>query len=497
MPGKYVIGVDIGTQGTKAALFSSEGHCLASAFRPSKLHRPREGVVEEYPEDQVSAVCATIRQCVKQSRVAKEKIVALAIDGQMAGIIGIGRDGRALTPYDSWLDTRCGPYITIMQNRAGGEIIRKTGGPAGFNHGPKILWWKNERSAVYRRVRSFVQPGGYAVLQLCGQDARSAFIDTTYLHFSGFADNRRAIWDERLCRTFAVDLEKLPRIVQPREIMGEVSRAMASRCGLKPGTLVAAGCGDTAASFLASGATREGICVDVAGTASVFAATTRTFLADEKQGILSCGQSVVPGLWHPYAYINGGGMNLEWFRANMGAGKSLAALDKAAAAIALAEELPFFVPHLGGRSDQPQLRGAWIGLNWSHRPAHLYRALLEGVALEYGLYRDAMSSLGNGLKVTEVRVVGGGGSSRTWNTIKSGILNCPVVRMKRDEGAPMGAALLAAHAAGLAENLDGTAQSWALRGETVRAPGSGRELNRRRLDRYHKLLHQLKQWTLL
>jgi len=154
------------------------------------------------------------------------------------------------------------------------------------------------------------------------------------------------------------------------------------------------------------------------------------------------------------------------------------------------------VPHLGGRPDQPRLRGAWAGLTWSHKPAHLYRALLEGVALEYGLYRDAMNSLGHDLKITEVRVVGGGGRSRVWNTIKAGVLNCPVVRMKRDEGAPMGVALLAAHAAGLAGNLDAAAQSWALRGETVRAPNSERAINRRRLDRYRSLLDQLKQCPL-
>ena len=78
--------------------------------------------------------------------------------------------------------------------------------------------------------------------------------------------------------------------------------------------LMRIGCGDTAASFLSCGATRAGICVDVAGTASVFATTTKTFQADMSEKTLGCGQSATPGLWHPYAYINGGGLNLEWFR---------------------------------------------------------------------------------------------------------------------------------------------------------------------------------------
>ncbi|MDD5199160.1 MAG: FGGY family carbohydrate kinase [Terrimicrobiaceae bacterium] len=499
MSAECVIGVDIGTQGTKAVVFSADGKCLASSFRPSRLHRPRPGVVEENPEDQLASVCATIRECVKHSRVARENVAAIAIDGQMAGVIGVGTDGRAVTPYDSWLDTRCAPFIALMQKKAGDAIIRKTGGPASFNHGPKILWWKKERPAVFRKIRSFVQPGGYAVLRLCGLDASAAFIDTTYLHFSGFADNQRAAWDASLCRAFGIEKTVLPRIVRPHEIMGGVSRAMAARCGLKPGTPVAAGCGDTAASFLSCGATRAGICVDVAGTASVFAATTDRFLPDQKHRMLTCGQSVVPGLWHPYAYVNGGGMNLEWFRKEIRRESSLAELDEAAAAVSLSDDLPFFVPHLAGRVSpaQPHLRGAWAGLTWAHNSAHLYRAILEGVALEYGIYCDALKSLDPRFKIAEVRVTGGGECSRTWNSIKAAVLNSPVVQMASGEGAPMGAALLAGHAAGIFKDLDAAAQKWARRGIVTRPGRPDRALIQRRLMRYRKLLDHLDTWNLL
>ena len=109
----------------------------------------------------------------------------------MAGILGVGPDGRHVTPYDSWLDTRCAPYIAMMRDRAGAEVIRKTGGPPSFNHGPKILWWKHERPEVFAEIAAFVQPGSYAVMRLCGLDASRAFVDKSYLHFSGFADNRQ------------------------------------------------------------------------------------------------------------------------------------------------------------------------------------------------------------------------------------------------------------------------------------------------------------------
>jgi xylulokinase len=350
MTEKLLIGVDIGTQGTKAGLFTASGKCLAGAFEKSHLHRPCPGTVEEDPERQVGSVLRTIRKCVKAAGIDGRHVAGIGIDGQMAGVIGAGKDGRAVTPYDSWLDTRCAPQITQMQKAAGTEITRKTGGPPSFNHGPKILRWKSEFPRIYRSVAAFVQPGGYAVMRLCGLDGSQAFIDKSYLHFSGFADNRHNRWDDALCRKFSIDSGKLPRIVDSHSIAGELTPVMARKCGLRSGTPVVAGCGDTAASFLACGATRKGICVDVAGTASVFAATTASFRPDVRNRILSCGQAATPGLWHPYAYINGGGMNLEWFRKEFAAKRSFAELDKAAAGVVPADDDPIFIRTLTGVS---------------------------------------------------------------------------------------------------------------------------------------------------
>ena len=155
---KSLIGIDIGTQATKAALFTASGRCLAQAFVPSQLHRPAPGVVEEDPQRQYRSVCDAIRKCVKQARTSN--VAAIGIDGQMAGIIGIGTDGRAITPYDSWLDTRCSEQIRRMEKIAGDEVLAKTGCAPSFNHGPKKLWWKKEHPATYRQIRSFHGAGG-------------------------------------------------------------------------------------------------------------------------------------------------------------------------------------------------------------------------------------------------------------------------------------------------------------------------------------------------
>jgi len=499
MAEKTLIGIDIGTQGTKAVLFSESGQCLAVAVRKSRLHQPGGGIVEEDPEYQVRTVCQTVKACVKEARVARESVAAVGIDGQMAGVIGIGKDGRNVTPYDSWLDTRCAPYIERMKKQAGEQVLRLAGCAPSFNHGPKILWWKHEHPQAYRSIASFVQPGGYAAMRLCGLDGSAAFIDSTYLHFSGFADNRRGVWDDGLCEIFRVDGRKLPRIVSAAEIVGEVSPQMACCCGLRAGTPVVAGCGDTAASFLACGATQEGICVDVAGTASVFAATTSKFRPDRRHLTLGCGRAATEGLWHPYAYINGGGMNLEWFRREMvnrgrkTGGMTFARLNALAEEVSAPESTPLFIPHLGGRvcPSAAYLRGAWVGLDWSHGLGHLFRAVLEGVALEYGIYRDILAELYPNLKLREIRVTGGGQDSALWNQIKSAVLEMPVVQTTRSEGAPMGSAMLAGFGAGLFKSLPAVARRWVQKGTRHRASGKMTRIYRERLGRYQQLLDLL------
>ena len=500
----YVLGIDIGTQGTKTALFSEEGQCIAQAFQNSNLIKESDGTIEENPEEQFDAVCNTIKECIDKSKIKPSQIAALAIDGQMAGVIGIGKDGKNVTPYDSWLDSRCNKYIEKMQEEAGEEILEKSGHFPSINHGPKILWWKNEHPETYNKIHSFVQPGAYAAMRLCGLSAEDAYIDYTYLHFSGFANIKECTWDDDLCEKFNLEKEKLPRIVTPEEKVGSVISEMTSRTGLLEGTTVIAGCGDTAASFLSTGATQAGICVDVAGTASVFATTTHEFLPDKEHRTLGCGRAVTKGLWHPYAYINGGGMNIEWFLkeiANRGNIQSshksditLDDLNELIRSLKTEKSDPIFIPHLGGRvcPGQPSLRGAWLGLSWQHSLAHLYKAVLEGVSLEYALYMNILKEGSKNFSPSEIRIIGGGGQSREWNQIKADVLGIPVVKVKREEGAPLGAALLAGYGAGLFSNIDQTAKKWIDLGEAI-SPNlnNTKSIYPERISKYTKLINAI------
>jgi len=469
----YLIGVDLGTSSTKAALYERDGRLVASALEDVPIYYPRPGVVEQENDDFYNSAARTVQACLRESGVDPRQVAALAFDSQMAGIGAVDEDFNPAIRFDSWLDMRCQPYINYIDEHYGDLVTRLTGCPPTCDHGPKILWWKEEQPEAYRRIARFVTPAGYVAGKMAGLRGGEAFMDTTFLHFTGYSDAQRGAWSEQLCALLGVDMGKLPRIVDPWQVIGEVSEAAAADFGLAAGTPIAAGCGDTAANALGAGITRPGMLFDVAGTAAVLAGCTDRFVADTQERALLTMRSVIPGLWHPLAYIAGGGIALRWFRDQFynvlrGEAQDLPD-DLYAAMIGEAQSIPpgadglFFSPHLGGRicPAAPQMRGAWLGFSWGHTQAHFVRAVLESVAYEYAYYLGILRRLIPGLDLIEARVVGGGACSPVWNQIKADVLGVPYRALQGGEFGTWGAAMIAGKAAGLFDDLAATAEAHA------------------------------------
>jgi xylulokinase len=311
---RYLIGVDLGTSGTKAALYQENGTLVAEASLEVPLYYPEPGVVEQENDDFYRSAAQAVQKCLQQSGIDPRQVAAIAFDSQMAGIGSIDESFRPAARFDSWLDMRCQPYIEAMDQQAGQRVTELTGCAPTCDHGPKILWWMHERPKDFARIVKFVTPAGYAAGRMAGLKADQAFMDYTFIHFSGFSDSRALAWSGELCSLFGLDQDKLPAIVEPWKVIGEVSAPAARDFGLSAGTPIAAGCGDTAACALGAGVVRPGMLFDTAGTAAVFAACTDRFVADLKYHALMCMHSVIPGLFNPLAYIAGGGLALRWFR---------------------------------------------------------------------------------------------------------------------------------------------------------------------------------------
>jgi xylulokinase len=460
-----LIGVDLGTSSTKASIYRVDGSLIAQASVEIPIYRPTPGVVEQDSDNFYQSAASMVRRCVQESGIDPRQVAAIAFDSQMAGVGSVDEDFRPATRFDSWLDMRCQPYIELMDRQAGNQLTELTGCPPTCDHGPKMLWWKNERPEKYRRVTKFIMPAGYVAGLMAGLKGEEAFVDYTFIHFSGFSDAKQTQWSEELCSTFGLDMDKLPRIVEPWEVVGEVTEKCAKEFGLVPGIPIAAGAGDTAANALGAGIVEPGMVFDVAGTAAVLAGCTSTYIADTKNRAILTMRSVIPGLWNPLAYIAGGGLALRWFRdqffnANRGIPQSVEdelypEMIGLAASVSPGSEGLFFSPHLGGRicPASPDMRGAWIGVSWSHTQAHFARALLESVAYEYAYYLRILRELLPSLELIQARTVGGGARSQIWNQIKADVLGVAYQPLRGNEFGTWGAAMIAGKAAGIIDDL--------------------------------------------
>ena len=454
------VGCDLGTMGTKAAVVDEDGAILGEAFEEVALRYPGPGRVEQDLDEIERSAHRTIARALEASGRARD-VAGVSFSGQMSGIGTIDDAFRPATYFDSWLDTRCEPYIVSMGEHAD-RVTELSGCPPTYSHGPKILWWQRERPDAFARVHRFVVPGAYVAGRLCGLGADDAFVDRTYLHFSNLADTEASRWSDELLAAFGVDARVLPRIIDPLDVVGEVTAEAAERTGLPRGTPVAAGAGDQAAASLGAGVVEPGQAFDSAGTAAVFAMCVPEFAPDLEARTLLAAHSVLPEVYIALAFVNGGGLALRWFRDEL-LGGAAEGSDAYQQLDALAERAEpgagglLWYPHIQGRvlPPSPHARGAWVGLTSGHSRGHLFRAVLEGIAFEYALWAELAPGT-----LTEARVLGGGARSALWNTIKADVLGIDWVPTKRQECGVLGDALIAAAATGHVSDLRGTADAW-------------------------------------
>ena len=503
MSSQCFIGVDIGTAGTKAAIFDLQGNQLATAYEESKLYYPQVCWVEQEPEDFYTSTINTIKEVIKKSSVNPREIASIAFSGQMAGILGINKNWKAVTPYDSWLDIRCRDYIDYVNKNYADLLIRATGVPPTVDHLPKMLWWKNEKPEIFEKICKFTVPSVYVAGRLTGLSGNEAFYDYTYVTFTGLFDTRKMSWSEELSETFGIPLDKMPRIVKPWDVIGELTANEAKKMGLVKGVSIVAGAGDGMASAFGAGITKPGLCLDIAGTASAFYVSTDKMIPDTKFKTLFYLKSVVPELWNVGAYINGGGLCLRWFRDEIARYEREMAremgedpyklLDNSASKIPLGSDGLFFIPHLGGRAYpyNPKIRGVWLGFTWKHTSAHFFRAILESICYEYHHYLRILKDLFTKLELKEIRGIGGGCKSSLWTQIKADILNVPYVLLNREEHAVLALAALGGYAVGSFNDYVKTIDEWVKPVKKIMPAGERHEKYRKYAEFYEQLLNEL------
>ena len=429
--GPLFLGFDVGTQSTKA-LVVDPATCSTVA-RAQHPHTFVEGLppghIEQQPEQWMDAVAATAREVLQH--VDRARIAGIGVSGQQHGAVVLDAAGAVVRPAKLWCDT-----ATVAEAR---ELARRTGRPmpTGFT-ASKLLWLARHEPRQWAAVHRVLLPHDFVNLRLSGEYSME-FGDASG---TGFFDPKHRSFDE--AAMVAID-PRLPAMLPPLRaigaLAGRLSAAAAERTGLPAGIPIAPGGGDNMMSAIGSGATKAGVVVVSLGTSGTIFTRTPRSVVDPKGCVAPFCSS--DGAWLPLLCV----MNLTGITEEV---KALTGLGHEALSALAAQVQPgcsglLWLPFLLGERvpDLPQATGTLLGLRPGLlRPGHLYRAALEGTSLNLGAGLDRMRALG--LRVAEVRVVGGAAQNALWRQILANVFDVPVRPLLEAESAALGAALQAA-----------------------------------------------------
>jgi xylulokinase len=437
----YAIGIDSGTQGTKALVVDIRtGRVLGRGQAPhAMIAGLGPGSSEQDPAVWIRAAARALGQALRQARIDAAKVVALGVSGQQHGFVPLDASGRVIRPAKLWNDTSTIPECEDIVRSLGGRgaaIARLGLSPAVGFTASKILWLKRHEPASFSRLATVLLPHNYLNFWLTGK-ARMEFGDASG---TGLMDIRNLRWDEAAVAAVDPGLAgMLPPLGHPREPVGKMTRAVAARFGFGP-VLVASGGGDNMMGAIGSGNVRAGVSTLSLGTSgTVYSYFERPFVDPEGEIAAFCDST---GGWLPLLCT----MNVT---NTTEIAKSLFGLDNAKLERLARKAGPgagglLFLPFLDGERVPvlPFSSAVFFGLDRrTFDAAPIVRAVMEGTVLNLGYGFARMRDLG--LKPDEIRATGGGSRSRTWLQIVADVFGTPVITLKETEAAALGAALQA------------------------------------------------------
>ena len=458
---EYLIGVDLGTSGTKTVLFSSSGQPIASKTIEYPLYQPQNGWAEQEPKDWWNAACGSMKAVISESGINPKDIKGIGISGQMHGLVMLDKSGNVLRRSIIWCDQRTAAECDEITAKVGASrLIELTANPAltGFT-ASKILWVRNHEPEAYEKCAHILLPKDYVRYMLTGEFA------TEVSDASGMQllDVPNRCWSDEVLSKLGIDKSLLAKVYESPEITGKVSAQASELCGVPAGTPVVGGAGDNAAAAVGTGTVQDGIAFTTLGTSGVVFAHTDKLSIDPK-GRVHTFCCAVPGSWHVMGVTQAAGLSLKWFRDNFCDAEMVAAkgmkkdpyylMDKQAENIPIGAERLLYLPYLMGERTphlDPNCRGAFIGLSAMHTRQHMLRAVMEGVVYSQ---RDSVEVLrGMGVKINDMLACGGGGTSPLWRQMLADVYGCPVKTVVSKEGPALGVAILAAVGTGIYKSV--------------------------------------------
>lgn len=456
MSKNLVIGIDCSTTAAKAVVWDATGHAVAVGRRGYGLTHVRSGWVEQHAPDWWTATSEALVEAA--AKVGADRIAGIAITHQRETFVCLDAAGDPIRPAITWMDVRATAEVDAFGTA---EVHRITGKPP--NPTPawyKLLWLRKHEPETIGRTAHVVDVAGYLVQKLTGEWATSwACADPL-----GLVDLARFDYDDGLLEMAGLSRDKVSRLLPPGAIAGGLLPKVAAGLGLPSGLPVVVGAGDGQSAGLGCNVTRPGRAYLNLGTGTVSGVHADRY--SHATAYRTMG-GPVPGSYILETFIGGGTQNVVWFVEQIGVPKDAAgkspeqSLEKVAATVPPGAGGLLCLPYWTGAMTpywDGHARGAFVGLSGLHGKAHMYRAVLEGIALEQRLLTTGVEQA-TGTAIEEILMLGGGSRSPLWCQIIADVLGRAVELVREQESTALGAGIHAAAALGLHSDLRAAADA--------------------------------------
>jgi xylulokinase len=489
VPDRLVVGLDSSTQSTKAIAWDRDGHALAEGRAPIPLANPKLFHFEQDPADWWSAARTALRELF--SKIDAARVAAVAISNQRETVAFLDEHGESVRPAMVWLDERARQEVRDLAEQLGADTIHRITGrypdltPCVYRY----LWVKRHQPDIYARIACFADVQCFLVRQLTGH-LRTGWISADPM---GLFDLEAKRWSPEILEALELNEDRLPEALPPGSLLGEVSDAAAKVTGLPAGTPVFAAGGDGQLAGLGTDCTNS------------------------KRAYINLGTAVVSGVWSPdYAYskawrteiaaqgegyilencLRSGAFLINWFvdqftPQGRGDPAVFEKLEAAASELPIGADGLMALPYWSGVMDphwDTSARGCLIGFGGGHTPAHVYRAIIEGMTLDQ-VMRTALMEQEAGLEISEYLAIGGGASSPLWRQMLADASGKTVLISDTVEASALGAAMIAAFGLGWYPSITEAAHAMAGKSRPVEPDARCGERYRALLDIYRGLYH--------